>query len=365
LQRVLASQPGFSPDGVVVAQVLPAPKRYADVVSRARLVDRIVGRISALPGVVATGTSQTTFLPNQSMQTSVYLEAQPQDADHAQPANMRHVMPGYFPALHVPIVAGRAIDDRDRAGTPMVAVVSAAFATAHWPVGSALGHRIRRTGATAQWLTIVGVAADVMDVGLGVQPGPTLYVPYQQQNTPTARVTLIVRTAVDTRAIIPQIERAVWAEDPLQPVDAIAPLEDVLAGSTGDRRFQTLVLVGFAAIGLTLALVGVYGVAVAAVKSRAREVGVRLALGATPTAIVADVVTRAAARVVTGVVAGVAVCLLAGRAIAQLLYQTPMWDPRVLALAVLPLMAAAVAITYRQARRLAATPPAVALRGTE
>jgi hypothetical protein len=350
---------------VLVAQMLPAPARYPDVASRARFVDRIVARIQGLPGVAAAGTSQSTFLPNQSMQTSVFLEAEPQDAEHTHAANMRHVMPGYFPTLHVPIVAGRAIDARDRPGAPMVAVVSAAFAKAHWPGSSAIGRRVRRTGPSAPWLTVVGVAADVMDVGLGVPAGPTLYVPYQQQNTMTARVTLLVRTAADPRLIVREMQRAVWAEDALQPIDAIAPLDDVLAGSTGERRFQTLVLSAFAAVGLTLALVGVYGVAAAAVKSRAREVGVRLALGATPDAIVADAIARASARVGIGVAAGIVTFIGAGRPLAQLLYETSVWDPLVIAVAVLPLAVATLAITHRQARRLAATSPALALRGCE
>jgi predicted permease len=364
LQRVLAAHPGFASDHVLVAQMLPNPVRYPDTASRARFVDRIVARLGALPGVVAAGTSQTTFLPNQSMQTNVYIEGQPLDAEHAVPANIRHVMPGYFPALRVPMVEGRPIDARDRAGAAMVAVVSAAFAKTQWPDRDALGRRVRRTGATAQWLTVVGVAADVMDVGLGVPPGPTLYVPYQQQNTVTARVTLLVRGTGEPRALVSDVQHAVWMEDPLQPVDAIAPLDEVLAGSTGDRQFQTLVLGAFAAVGLTLALVGVYGVSAAAVKARAREVGVRLALGATPRSIVADAVREAGWRVAVGVVAGVSVFLLTGRAVAQLLYATSPWDPVVLATAVLPLGMTAVAITYRQARRLAATPPVLALRGS-
>lgn len=365
LQRVLATNPGFAADHVLAAQIMLAPARYTDVLSRARFVDRVVARIAALPGVVAVGTSQTTFLPNQSMQTSVYVEGEPQDAEHAATANMRHAMPGYFSALHVPIVEGRAIDTRDRIGAPMVAVVSAAFAKARWFGTSPIGHRVRRVGATAPWLTIVGVAADVMDVGLGVQPGPTLYVPYQQQNTITARVTLLVRGTAESSSLAPMVQRAVWAEDPLQPVDAIAPLEDVLAGSTGARRFQTLVLGAFALVGLTLALVGVYGVSASAVKARAREVGVRLALGASAPVIVADALTETGVRVAIGVVSGVVVFLAAARPLTRLLYGTTATDPLVLAAAVLPLPAAAMAIAYRQARRLAATPPVLALRGLE
>jgi putative ABC transport system permease protein len=190
-------------------------------------------------------------------------------------------------------------------------------------------------------------------------------VPYQQQNTTTARVTLLVRTTMDPRAVAADVQRAVWAEDPLQPIDAIAPLDDLLVGSTGGRQFQVLVLGAFAFVALTLALVGVYGVATATVKARAREVGVRLALGAAPRTIVASTVGDAAVRIAIGAATGLIVFVALRRPLGQLLYGTAATDPIVLAAAIVPLVSTALAISYRQARRLAATPPSVALRGTE
>jgi len=159
------------------------------------------------------------------------------------------------------------------------------------------------------------------------------------------------------------VQQAVWAEDPSQPVDAIARLSDILVGSAGDRRFQAIVLGTFAAAGLALALVGIYGVAAAAVKAQPWEVGVRLALGATPGWIVGDMLSEAGRRVGVGTTAGLVLFLVLCRAAASLLYETSFDDPRVIVAASVPLAAAAVLISYLQARRLARVPPVTAMRG--
>ena len=171
-----------------------------------------------------------------------------------------------------------------------------------------------------------------------------------------------MRTSGDPLAAARAVQRAVWSEDPIQPIDAIGRLRDVLADSAGDRRFQAAVLALFAGVGLALALVGIYGVAAAAVQSRTWEVGVRLALGARPSGIVLAMVAEGARRVLAGILMGIAMFLAGGRAAAALLYATSFADPRVLAAAVLPLAAFALAITLLQARRLARVEPLLALR---
>lgn len=363
LQRLLATAPGFSPDGVLSMQIRLSPLTYPDVTARATFVRQMLERVSALPGVVAAGTTQTTFLPNQSMQTGVWIEGRPIDAEHIESTHIRHSTPGYFQALRVPLVEGRALEGRDRIGTPPVCVVSARFAKRFWPNESAIGHRLRRLGTTAPWMTIVGIASDVMDIGLGVQQGPTLYVPYLQQNTPTAGVTLVVRTLGDPLAFGRDIERAIWSVDPGQPVDRIARLSDVLVDSTGDQRFRTILLGAFASAGLLLALVGIYGVTAAAVKARTWEVGVRMALGATPQRVVGEMLSESSRRIGYGTAAGVATFLAAGRLASGLLYNTSFGEPAVLVSAIAPLVAVALLVSYVQARRLASVSPVSALRG--
>jgi predicted permease len=362
LRRLLQTQPGFSADNVWTGQLRLSPLRYSDVVGRARFVRESLARISSIPGVVAAGSTQTTFLPNQSMQTLAWVEGKTTDASNAENFHIRHVTPGYFRALRAPVIEGRAIDDRDQMGTPPVCMVNARLARQIWPKESAIGHRIRRNSTTAQWMTIIGIAGDVMDNGLGVQPAPTLYVAYFQQNTSTARVGLVVRTANDSPSFGREIERAVWSVDRAQPIDSLGPLNGVLTQSTGDQRFQTILLSSFALLGMLLAMVGVYSVTAGSVTARTWEMGVRLALGATPESVILTMLRESALCLFAGVTLGVAFFLALGRLAANLLYQTSPADARILAAATLPLILTAIAICYLQARRLGNVDPVSALR---
>ena len=230
LERLLAAPRGYDAARVLTMQMLLPPAKYSDVRSRADVVEKIVTRVSAIPGVRSSGTTQTTFMPNESMQTGLYVDGRPADPAAADTANIRHVTAGYFRTLRVPIVDGRPLDDRDRLGAAAVCMVSADFARQFWPHESALGHRVRRNGPAAQWMTIVGVVGDVMDAGAGVKAGPTLYVPYLQTNTRTGRVTLVVSTHGDPLASAAAIRQAIWSIDPDQPVDGVARLTDLFAG---------------------------------------------------------------------------------------------------------------------------------------
>jgi hypothetical protein len=296
------------------------------------------------------------------MQTLAWVEGKTTEASNAENFHIRHVTPGYFIALRAAVIEGRAIDDRDQIDTTPVCMVNTRLARQIWPTESALGHRIRRNSANAPWMTIVGVAGDVMDNGLGVQPDPTLYVAYLQQNTPTARVTLVVRTSTDAPSFGREIERAIWSVDPAQPIDALGPLTGVLMQSTGDQHFQAILLSSFALLGLVLAVIGVYGVTAAAVTARTWETGVRVALGATPRGVVLNMLCESARRLLLGVAIGVGLFLVLGRLAASLLYMTPVSDPRILAGAILPLALTALVICYVQARHLGNVDPVSALR---
>jgi putative ABC transport system permease protein len=362
LERLLAAPTGFNADGVLTMQLLLPPAKYGDVTSRANFVQQMLEHMSAIPGVVSAGTTQTTFMPGESMQTFLHVEGRPIDPTTAETANIRHVTAGYFKTLRVPLVEGRAIEDRDRLGTPPVCVVSADFARQFWPRESALGHRVRRVSATAQWMTIVGVAADVMDAGAGVKPGPTLYVPYLQQNTQTARVTLVAWTRGDPLASAQAVRQAIWSVDANQPVDRVGRLTDQIVTSASSERFRTVLLAIFAVSGLLLALVGVYGVAAASVAAQRWEAGVRLALGARPGSLVLKMLREATVSVGAGAIAGVAMFLVFARLLADLLYQTSSSDARVMAAAVAAMVAGALAAAWLQARHIATVSPTIAMR---
>src|SRR5581483_2663234 len=362
LDRLLRASPGFRADGVLTMQLMLPPVRYPDAPARARFVARLLDAVGAVPGIAAAGTTQTTFMPNESMQTLLWIDGRSIESGQPDTSNIRHVTPGYFRALFVPIVEGRAIDERDRIGTPPVCMVSASFARQFWPHESGVGHRVRRTGPTAQWMTVVGIAGDVMDAGAGVSAGPTLYVPYLQANTATARITLTARANGDPIALAGPVRQAIWTIDPLLPVDRISRLDDLMVASAGDHRFRTTLLTIFALIGLAVALVGVHGVTAAAVESRTREMGVRLALGANPAQLVRGLVVETSRLLSIGAAAGVIAFTLFGRVLKQLLYQTSSVPLGVVVAAVLLMAAGALGAAYLRARPLLRLSPTIAIR---
>jgi putative ABC transport system permease protein len=360
LTHILAIAPGFGADGVLTMQMMLPPAIYPDAPARATFVRLMLERVEAVPGVVAAGTTQTTFLPAQSMFTMMLVEGGA--STEIEQSHIRHITPGYFSAMQVPVLEGRAIDARDGMGAPGVCMVSQAFATRYYPAGNAVGHRVRRAGATAPWMTIVGIAADVRDNGLVNDPGPVLYVPYLQSNTPTARVTLVVRAAGDPAAVARGVRDAIWAVDRHQPIDRVLPLRSVLAEGLGAERFRALLVTAFAAIGLALAIVGVHAVAGTAVVARTWEASLRLALGASPARLVVTMLGDAVWQAGAGAAAGALAFWILGRSISGLVFQTSATDPVVAIGVAVVIGALALAAAAAQMRRLAHVSPAVGLR---
>ncbi len=362
LNAVLATPTGFAADRVLTMQMLLPPAIYPDA-SRASVVKLMLARVSQVPGVVAVGTTQSTFLPAQSMQTFMFVEGL--HGDEPDRAHIRHITPGYFDALQVRVIEGRKIDDRDQLGTQPVCLVSEAFAEKYFPSGGALGHRVRRAGPTAVWMTIVGVVGDVRDDGLVNEPRPLLYVPYLQVNTPTARISLVARTQGDPTSIAPSIRQAIWDIDRNQPIDRIASLENVLLEGTSAERFRTLLVALFAAAGLVLAVVGVYAVTSASVTARTWEASLRLALGAAPWKVAASVLRQATTQIFIGAISGVVAFYLLRNLLASLLFETSAADTFVIAGAATVVIVLATVAAAWQSRRLANVSPALGLRGAE
>ena len=361
MRTVLATKPGFAAEQVLTLQMLLPPAIYPDAPARAAVVSRMLERIGTVPGVAAVGTTQTTFLPNQSMFTMMHVEGG--TTPDAERSHIRHITPGYFAALRVQVIEGRPIDDRDRIGAPLVCNVSAAFAKTYFPDGNAVGRRVRRAGATVTWLTIVGIVGDVRDNGLTNLPGPTLYVPYYQLNTPTARVSVVARTHGDPAAMASAIRNAIWEVDRNQPIDRLLPLTGVLIEGASAERFRALLVGLFAAIGLALAVVGVYAVAASAVAARTFEASLRLALGARPWRLVAGMLREAGVQSVAGVAIGIGAYAALSSQIRTLLFQTSPTDPAIVIGAAVVMLVCSLGAALFQLRRLARVSPVLGLRG--
>jgi putative ABC transport system permease protein len=298
------TDPGFDYRHVLTLQLAP-PARYPQPQARGQLISRMLERIEQIPGVVSAGSTQTNWRLRATVAATVVVEGYAPAPGENVLANVRHLTPGYFRTLRPRIEAGRPFDERDHFGAPGVAIVSRSFADKFWPGRSAIGRRIRRISANAPWLTIVGVTADVMDNGLGSNTGPTMFFPYYQQNTPSVRVTLVVRTSVDPLSVAREVQKAVWSVDAQQPIGAVESLESALDRSTAQPRFRAIVLAVFGVTGAALACVGVYGVAAYASARRRREVGLRIALGASPKGVRGLLVRQSMTSVVLGATLGV------------------------------------------------------------
>jgi predicted permease len=341
---------------------LAPPARYPQPQARAQFVARVLERIREIPGVSAVGSTQTTWQLLASMQSRIEIEGYPVAPEENIFVNIRHVTPGYFTALRVRLLDGRAINDGDSFGRDPVAMVSQSFVDRFWPGQRAVGRRIKRGTAGAPWLTIVGVAGDVMDSGLGSNVGATIYVPYLQQNTATARVTLVVRTAGEPTALATAIQKAVWSVDVQQPIDAVRTLDAALGESTAQPRFRSLVLTAFGVSGLLLACVGVYGVAAYAASVRRREIGVRIALGARGAEVVRLLIRQSLRPVLIGISAGLLVAASSARWIDAFLNQTARPDPLTIGASAAILFLCALVATWLPARRSARVAPIEAMR---
>jgi predicted permease len=348
---------GFDPAHVVTARLTLSPPRYTGPSQIAEFYERVLASLARTPSMQATGAVSNLPLAGFTNSSAVTLEERPSPTPEEQPSADRLVVtPGYFPALRITIREGRVFSDRDVQGAPLVVIVNESFARRHWPHASAVGRRIRRGTAIAThfpFMTIVGVVADVKHDALEAGVRPTFYLPFAQN--PTNAMTIVVRTATDPADAIAGIRRAVRQSDPDQPITAGRTLDMVVLSSISQRRLPAIWLGAFAALACLLAAIGVYGLVTYAVASRRREIGVRLALGCSPTIQVRDVIWRGVRPVLIGAVAGVVAAAALSTLVAGLLFEVGPRDAVSFGLAfMLPVVSAIVAgvVPARHAARV-------------
>jgi predicted permease len=277
--------------------------------------------------------------------------------EEIEEAHYQPVGEGYFATVGARLVAGRPFTAADRPGAPPVAVVNQAFVRRYFPAEEPVGEAIRVYGVGRR---IVGVVADVRFLGLAVEPQPTLYLPVAQNPQPS--FTVVAKAAGDPSALLPEI-RALMADlDPDLALFDAAVVEEALAGSLAQRRFTLVLLGAFAAVALALAAIGIYGVLSYLVSQRTREIGVRMAVGATPRQVLLLIVGGGLPLVAAGLALGLAASLGSGRLLAGLLYGVGATDPPTLAAVAAAVAVAALAACWRPARRAARIDPQAALR---
>ncbi len=364
LQRLQTADMGLASDRIVFAELEVPRDRYADQVRRGQFLDAVTTRIGA-----ATGIDSVTPLNVQPFAGATGWDvprftAEGQTADQValNPAlNFEAVYVPYFPTLGVAIVRGRAFTDADRDGSSRVAIVSDAVAAATWPGQDPIGKRLRFGGVASknEWLTVVGVAGTTRYRELAT-PRPTLYIP-AKQFMDSARM-LAIRTAAPPELVAGVVREAVQAADPAVRVTRIAPYSEYLRVPLAWPRFNTLLLVVFAGAALLLSAIGLYGVMAASVRQRHGEIGVRLAIGATPADVRRLVLGEGLRLSLIGAIAGLALAFAATRVLRGLLFETEPLEPATLLAAAAILVGAALLASYMPARRATRIDPVEALR---
>ncbi len=352
--------PGFNPDGVYTVHLAIPRSKYPKDVDVATFSARLVERVRALPDVTAVGMVNRLPLGGGIQTGPVEFEGIDASRQMALNADWRTITPDYFRTLQIPLVAGRVFAETDDERALPVAIIDEQLARAVFGTAPVLGRRVRIAVAGQPWLTVVGVVGHIRHDRLDADVRPQVYWNYKQRTQD--RMAIAVRTRGDPAAIAQSVAAAIRSVDPEQPVYDARTLAAVVDRSIAQRWLQTTLLGGFAAIALLLASIGVYGVIAYAVGQRQREFGIRLALGARRSEIVALVVRRGLALFAGGAAAGLLLATATARALASLLFSVASFDVLSFSLATMILFAIALAACGLPARRAARVDPALALR---
>ena len=355
--------PGFEPSGVTTLELTLTGARYANGPAVLNAYREIWDRLGRIPGVTAAGGVSALPLSGHFSWGPITVEGRvPPPGESFINADQRMVGGRYFEAMRIPMRSGRDFTDQDIAGTELVVIVDEFMANELWPGQEAVGKRIRfgDVNSTGPWRKVVGVAGRVKQYALGRDGRISVYLPHGQATTRALYVT--VRSETDAASVMPAIQRELRAMDPNLPIYRMRPMSALVDASLAQHRFAMRGLIIFALVAVLLAAIGTYGVLAYVVAHGRREMGIRLALGATPGQVQALVMRQGLVVAAIGVVVGLVASVMLARALGHLVYGVGTTDPAtylavggVLALVVL-------AASFIPARRAARVDPAITLR---
>ncbi len=363
LQLLFAVAPGFDASRLLTMQVQTYGRRYDDDATCNRFFAQALEAVRNVPGVSAAAFTSQLPLSGDADVYGVQFE-NASDPNDVEPAFRYGVAPGYFETMGIPLRRGRLFNAQDAAGLPMRPVlINESLAKRRYPGQDPIGQRIRFGGPPNRpWDIIVGVVGDVKQTSLAVSQSDAVYVTTAQWLWADGTQWLVVRTRGDAAALAPAVRQVIWSVDKDQPVVRVATMEALLAASAAQRHFALILFETFALVALMLAGAGIYGVLSGSVAERTREIGVRLALGATNQSILALVIRQGMTLTGIGVAFGLAGAAAASQAIAAMLFGVSSLDP-VTYLAVIVLLAAMSVIACGvPALRAMRVDPIVALR---
>ncbi len=355
----LSSVPlGFDANNLLVVSFGLPGSRYTTPGSMEQAFHEVETRIAAIPGVRAVGRSQQVPIAGFGWNWKVSREGSTGTDEGTVVSDMRWITPNYFTALGLPLVRGRSIAASDGPDAPKVAVISRGLANKLWPGVDPIGHRISNNGKV--WREVVGVAEDMRANGLKSEPPLVLYMP--TTDAENGGYSYVVRGGIPVKNLVPAIRQAVKSVDPLVAVAGITTMEEALDRKLALDRFTRWLFTFLGATGLALSIVGVYGVIAYFVTQRHREMGVRLALGASPGSVRWLVVREGLTIALVGVAVGLPLALASSKLLESLMFQVSVHDPFTFASVASLLALVAIAASYIPARRATRIDPLEALR---
>ena len=353
---------GFRPDHLLVQIVsLPQPKYDSDS-KRRNFYRDVLAQLNRQPGVESAAfTSDAPFTSEGDTAGYIVQGDAPLQPGQANDALYREVTPGYLEMVGARVIDGRSLETTDVETSEPVVVVSEYLAKRHWPGQSAVGKYMKVGGEKQPWRRVVGVTADVKERGLLLGMKPAVYLSTQQVKAPGADY-LVVRTKQNPLHLVKTVESAVWEVDREQPVARVRSMDEIIEASVADRKRPMVLLEIFAGLALVIACVGIYGVLAYAVTRRTREIGVRMAVGASRSDVMRMIVGRGMTTSLIGLGVGLVLAMALGRMLGTLLYGVKTMSPAVYAGTIMALLLAALLACWIPGQRAARVDPVVALK---
>ncbi|MBZ5592991.1 MAG: ABC transporter permease [Acidobacteriia bacterium] len=363
LARLLSTAPGLRTDHVLTLQLTLSRSQYPTNTAQNAFFQQILERTESLPGIVAAGEISDTPLQGNNPTFEFAVEGVTRGPSDAPiQAGLRAISPSYLWTAGIPLLKGRDFTVDDRADTMPVAIINETMARRYWPGSDPVGRSLR-VKEEQRWMVVAGVVPDIKHMGLKADEGPVVYIPYAQKTQDwLAWTTLLVRTSGEPMDFVPAIRSAIRDLDRNQPVGEIGTLEESLRRSTAMPRFTTSVIGVVSGFALLIALVGVYGLLAYTVAQRVPELGIRLALGASPLEVSWLLLRQTMLRVLTGVAAGLLSAWWLARGLESLLFGVGPHDPATFAGVAGILVLASLAAVLAPARRAVKIDPTRALR---
>jgi putative ABC transport system permease protein len=368
--RMLNQYSGLQPENVLLMRTNLPRSKYGEAPKRNAFYDQALERVKSLPGVVFAGYTMSVPLDWKGGTSGFWIESRTVEQAVSQglsyDANHRQVSAEYLQTMGIPLRRGRYFSESDNEKSMPVAIINETMARQYWPGEDAVGKRFKigDPDSPVPWIMVVGIVADVRQMGMDAQVKAEMYLPYRQMTTHSffAPRDLVVRTSVEPMSVVTAARREIHAIDPDQPVSNIRTMEGVLDEEIGQRRLRMTLVAIFAGLALLLASLGIYGVLSYFVVQHTREIGVRMALGAASSDIIKLVLRQGMRLTMAGLGAGLLASLALTRLMEGLLHGVGATDPLTFIAVTLLLAGVALVACYLPARRAAKVDPMVALR---